>query len=80
MVLNLLLKRIKGKQLMDWLSIPYQKLQGISDEINNGIEFPAKYDRRHDLSITATHKLSKILGAAEWSICLCNGKCNNFTN
>ncbi len=27
--------------------------------MNNGLEFPAKYDRRHDLSITATHKLSK---------------------
>ena len=29
------------------------------DDINNGIAFPAKYDRRHDLSITATHKLSQ---------------------
>ena len=27
--------------------------------INDGIPFPAKYDRRHDLSATVTHKFSK---------------------
>ena len=40
------------------MAIPYQKQQGILNEVNDGIAFPAKYDRRHDLSITATHKLS----------------------
>ena len=29
------------------------------DEIDNGESFPAKYDRRHDLSVTSTYKLTK---------------------
>ncbi|MFN6945012.1 MAG: TonB-dependent receptor [Cytophagaceae bacterium] len=29
------------------------------DEINDGIKFPARYDRRHDISVVAMHKLSK---------------------
>jgi hypothetical protein len=28
------------------------------DELNNGIEFSAKYDRTHDISLTATHELN----------------------
>ena len=53
--IEVLLKKIKGKTTGWTLS----KTTRYFDEVNNGIPFPAKYDRRHDLSITATHKLSK---------------------
>ena len=29
------------------------------DDINNGDPFPAKYDRRHDLSVTGTYELNE---------------------
>ncbi len=34
------------------------------NELNNGKEFPAKYDRRHDLSIVLSHKFSKKIDVA----------------
>ena len=36
----------------------YLKQPKYFDNVNNGNPFPAKYDRRHDLSITASHKLN----------------------
>ena len=42
-----------------WIGYTLSKTTRYFDEVNNGIEFPAKYDRRHDLSFTATHKLSQ---------------------
>ena len=56
--IELLLKKNQGKTT-GWIGYTLSKTTRYFDEINNGIEFPAKYDRRHDLSITATHKLSK---------------------
>ena len=55
---ELLIKKNKGKTT-GWIGYTLSKTTRYFDEINNGIAFPAKYDRRHDLSITATHKLSE---------------------
>jgi len=55
---ELLIRKNKGKTT-GWIGYTLSKTTRYFDEINNGISFPAKYDRRHDLSITATHKLSE---------------------
>ena len=55
---ELLIKKNKGKTT-GWIGYTLSKTTKYFDEVNQGIAFPAKYDRRHDLSITATHKLSK---------------------
>ena len=45
-----------------WIGYTWSKSERLFDrpgeEINNGEVFPAKYDRRHDLSITLTHKFN----------------------
>ena len=56
--IELLIKKNKGKTT-GWIGYTLSKTTRYFDEVNSGISFPAKYDRRHDLSITATHKLSK---------------------
>ena len=56
--IELLLKKNQGKTT-GWIGYTLSKTTRYFDEVNNGMSFPAKYDRRHDLSITATHKLSK---------------------
>ena len=55
--IEVLVKKNKGKTT-GWIGYTLSKTTRYFDEINNGISFPAKYDRRHDLSITATHKLN----------------------
>ena len=52
-----LLKKNKGKTT-GWIGYTLSKTTKYFEEVNAGVAFPAKYDRRHDLSITATHKLS----------------------
>ena len=52
-----LIKKNKGKTT-GWIGYTISKTTRYFDEVNNGEPFPAKYDRRHDLSVTATHKLS----------------------
>ena len=56
--IEVLLRKNKGKTT-GWIGYTLSKTTRHFDEVNSGISFPAKYDRRHDLSITATHKLSK---------------------
>ena len=56
--IELLIRKNKGKTT-GWIGYTLSKTTRYFDEINNGIAFPAKYDRKHDLSITATHKLSE---------------------
>ena len=53
-----LIKKNKGKTT-GWIGYTLSKTTKYFDEVNDGIAFPAKYDRRHDLSVTATHKLSE---------------------
>ena len=54
---ELLIKKNKGNTT-GWIGYTLSKTTRYFNEVNDGIAFPAKYDRRHDLSITATHKLS----------------------
>ena len=52
------MKKTKGRTT-GWIGYTWSKTTRQFDSINNGISFPAKYDRRHDLSIVATYNLSK---------------------
>ncbi|MDC0249450.1 TonB-dependent receptor [Flavobacteriales bacterium] len=54
---ELLIKKNKGKTT-GWIGYTLSKTTKYFEKVNAGIAFPAKYDRRHDLSITATHRLS----------------------
>ncbi len=42
-----------------WLSYTWSKTNRQFDNLNNGKEFPYKYDRRHDISIVINRELSK---------------------
>jgi len=55
---ELLIKKNKGKTT-GWIGYTLSKTTRFFDDVNGGNPFPAKYDRRHDLSITASHKLSE---------------------
>jgi len=59
---ELLIKKNKGKTT-GWIGYTLSKTTKYFDDVNNGNPFPAKYDRRHDISITATHKLND-----KWSL------------
>ncbi len=54
-----------------WIGYTWSKADRIFDQpgnmLNNGRRFPAKYDRRHDINVTAMHKFSdKIDVSASW--------------
>ncbi|MHB9142297.1 MAG: TonB-dependent receptor [Paludibacter sp.] len=54
-----------------WIGYTWSKSERLFDrpgqEINNGIAFPAKYDKRHDLSVVVSHKFSDRFDiAATW--------------
>mgnify|MGYP001200132314 FL=1 len=53
-----LIRKNTGK-LTGWIGYTLSKTTRYFDEIDNGESFPAKYDRRHDLSVTSTYKLTK---------------------
>jgi hypothetical protein len=55
--------RKNGDKLNGWISYTLSKTTRQFDTINNGLIYPAKYDRRHDLSLTASYKLSE-----KWSV------------
>ena len=55
---ELFLKKSLGK-LTGWIGYTWSKTNRQFDELNNGNEYAAKFDRRHDLSITATYKLNE---------------------
>jgi hypothetical protein len=54
---ELFIKRSFGK-LTGWVGYTWSKTERKFEELNEGNPFPAKYDRRHDLSIVATYKLN----------------------
>jgi len=56
--IELFLKKNTGK-LTGWIGYTWSKTDRKFPELNNGKMFPAKYDRRHDLSITANYEISK---------------------
>jgi hypothetical protein len=51
-------KRAFGK-LTGWIGYTWSKTERQFEDLNEGNPFPAKYDRRHDLSVVATYKLSE---------------------
>ncbi|MGQ9846245.1 MAG: TonB-dependent receptor [Bacteroidales bacterium] len=51
------IKRRFGK-LNGWIGYTLSKTTRLFPEINNGKEYPAKYDRRHDLSVVLTYDLN----------------------
>ncbi len=53
-----LLHRKMGN-LSGWFGYTYSKSTNQFEELNNGLAFPANYDRTHDVSIYATYKFSK---------------------
>ena len=56
--LELLLRKDEGR-LKGWLSYTLSRTTRQFDEINNGLEFPARYDRRHNLALVTNYALSK---------------------
>ena len=52
------LKKRYGK-LNGWIGYTLACTERKFPDLNNGLVFPAKYDRRHDLSVVATYDLSK---------------------
>jgi outer membrane cobalamin receptor len=67
---ELLAQKTIGKTT-GWVGYTWSKTERLFDrpgqELNFGKSFPAKYDRRHDLSIVLTHKFSpKIDVSATW--------------
>jgi hypothetical protein len=55
--MELFVKKAKGKW-QGWVGYTLAWTNRIFPELNNGKIFPAKYDRRHDLSIVATYDLN----------------------
>lgn len=51
-------KRSYGK-LTGWVGYTWAKTERKFDDLNNGEVFPAKYDRRHDLTVVAGYKLNE---------------------
>ncbi len=51
------INKVKGK-FTGWLSYTLSWTNRQFDKINSGITYPAKYDRRHDLSITGSYALN----------------------
>jgi len=50
-----------------WISYTWSKSERQFEKINNGKPYPFKYDRRHDVSVVFSHKLSeKIDFSATW--------------
>ena len=55
--LEFFIKKRLGKTT-GWIGYTIAKTERYFEELNNGQLFPAKYDRTHDLSVTATHELN----------------------
>lgn len=51
-------KKAKGN-LNGWIGYTWSKNMRLFDDLNLGREFPAQFDRRHDLSIVANYRLNE---------------------
>ncbi len=54
------LKKTNG-DFNGWIGYTWSKTMRIFDDIDNGLPFPAKYDRRHDLSIALQYDITERL-------------------
>lgn len=52
------LKKIRGN-FTGWIGYTWSKTERKFADLNNGEAFPAKYDRRHDLSVVLSYNLNK---------------------
>jgi len=52
------IKKKKGK-FTGWIGYTWSKTERKFPDLNNGVPFPAKYDRRHDLSVILSYKLNE---------------------
>jgi len=52
------LEKLKGR-LTGWASYTYMKNDRLFQELNEGLVFPARYDRRHSIYITAMYQFNK---------------------
>jgi hypothetical protein len=55
---ELFVKRSYGK-LTGWIGYTWSKTERKFPDLNNGNVFPAKYDRRHDLTVVAGYRLNE---------------------
>lgn len=55
--------RKKTGRLTGWVSYTLARTEQRFDEINSGLWYPAKYDRRHDIAVTISEKLN-----AKWDL------------
>lgn len=55
---ELFFKKTRGK-FTGWVGYTWAKTERKFENLNNGQVFPAKYDRRHDLSIVGAYELNK---------------------
>jgi outer membrane cobalamin receptor len=55
--LEFFIKKRLGKTT-GWIGYTIAKTDRFFEDLNDGNSFPAKYDRTHDLSVTATHELN----------------------
>lgn len=55
---ELFVKKTSGKTT-GWIGYTLSKTEREFSEINNGVVYPAPFDRRHDLSIVGMHELNK---------------------
>ncbi|MCT4586194.1 MAG: TonB-dependent receptor [Carboxylicivirga sp.] len=63
---ELLLKKDVGNTT-GWVGYTWSKIDRQFDDLNSGNWFPARYDRRHDVSIVLSHKINdKIDFGATW--------------
>ncbi len=56
--LEFFIKKRTGR-FTGWLGYTWSKTDRFFDKINDGQAFPAKYDRRHDFSLTTTYQISE---------------------
>jgi len=54
---ELFINKVKGR-LTGWVGYTLSYTWRKFNELNNGIKFPSRYDRRHDLSVVANYALS----------------------
>jgi predicted transport protein len=62
---ELFFKKTRGK-FTGWIGYTWAKTERKFEELNEGKVFPAKYDRRHDLSVVGSYEVNKrfLIGAA----------------
>jgi len=56
--LEVFIKKRTGR-LNGWLGYTWSKTDRLFEDLNNGVLFPAKYDRRHDLSVVLDYTINK---------------------